>query len=338
MTIRLLSATALAACFVATPVLAQPEPLDGDPDEINFGIISTESQQNLQRQWEPFLEDMEEALGMPVNAFYASDYAGVIEAMRFGQVTVAWFGNASAMQAVDRAGGEIFARSVKLDGSQGYYSHIITHVDSEMESLEDLLAHCGDGTIDFGMGDPNSTSGFLVPSYYVFAQNDVNPQECFATVRNANHETNLMAVANGQVHAAANNSEQIARSEANAPDAAANIKVIWTSPLIPSDPLVMRSDLSDELKGAITEFFLTYGVEGDNVEEELEILASISDGQAPYTAADNTQLLPIRQLALFRERTRIENDEDMDEAEKEAALAEIDAELEALEAEIEANQ
>ena len=329
---RMLSVAALAATVMtATPVLAQPEPLEGDPEEINFGIISTESTQNLRRQWEPLLEDMEESLGMTVNAFYASDYAGVIEAMRFGQVVVAWFGNASAIQAVDRAGGEIFARQVKLDGTQGYYSHILVHADSEIQSLDDLFAHCGDGTVDFGMGDPNSTSGFLVPSYYVFAQNDVDPRECFATVRNANHETNLMAVANGQVTAATNNSEQVARSQANVPEAAAQVRVIWTSPLIPSDPLVFRADLSEDLKNRLRAFFLSYGRIGDNVDGALEALAGLSDGHQPYTHASNAQLYPIRQLRLFRDRLGVLADENLDDAEKEERVAEIDAELALLE-------
>ena len=324
--LRTLLASSLLTVCAATASAQDYQPLEGDPAEINFGIISTESTQNLRRQWEPFLEDMSEALDMPVNAFYASDYAGVIEAMRFGQVTVAWFGNASAIQAVDLAGGEVFARQTKTDGTEGYYAHILVNVDSPFQTLDDLLAACGTG-LDFGIGDPNSTSGFLVPTFYVFAQNNVNPNECFENVRNANHETNLMAVANGQVDAAANNSEQVARSQANAPDAAANIRVIWTSPLIPSDPIVYRRDLSRELRDRIRAFFLAYGRLGPNVEEELEVLGGMTDGLGPFTNSSNDQLLPIRGLRLYRERLEIEADDDLDDAERAAALAEIDAEL-----------
>ena len=324
--LRTLLASSLLTVCAATASAQDYQPLEGDPAEINFGIISTESTQNLRRQWEPFLEDMSEALDMPVNAFYASDYAGVIEAMRFGQVTVAWFGNASAIQAVDLAGGEVFARQTKTDGTEGYYAHILVNVDSPFQTLDDLLAACGTG-LDFGIGDPNSTSGFLVPTFYVFAQNNVNPNECFENVRNANHETNLMAVANGQVDAAANNSEQVARSQANAPDAAANIRVIWTSPLIPSDPIVYRRDLSRELRDRIRAFFLAHGRLGPNVEEELEVLDGITDGLDPPTNSSNDQLLPIRGLRLYRERLEIEADDDLDDAERAAALAEIDAEL-----------
>ena len=67
---------------------------------LNFGIISTESSAGLKTSFGPFLEDMEDALDIEVRPFFAPDYAGVIEAMRFKKVHVAWFGNKSAMEAV----------------------------------------------------------------------------------------------------------------------------------------------------------------------------------------------------------------------------------------------
>ena len=323
--------TALAAAVLAVfalaagPLKADFQPLEADPDEINFGIISTESTSNLKRQWIPFLEDMEEKLGMKVNPFFAPDYAGVIEAMRFGKVTVAWFGNKSAMEAVDRAGAEIFAQQVKTDGRIGYKSVVLVHKDSPINSLEDLLT-C-DKSLDFGIGDPNSTSGFLVPSFYVFAKNEVNPKTCFKTVRSANHETNLMAVANQQVDAATNNTEQLDRSAKNAPDAFANIKEIWRSPLIPGDPITYRRDLSRELKDRIKAFFLSYGRFGSERDKELQVLAEISNGLGPFHDSDNRQLYPIRQLALFKDKMKFENDERMDPQEKKAKVAEIDDKL-----------
>jgi len=323
---KLLSVAAVAAtALTASVASADYRPLDGDPKEINFGIISTESTSNLKEQWLPFMEDMEKALGMKVNAFFAPDYAGTIEAMRFGKVHVAWFGNKSGMEAVDRAGGEVFVQTSKSDGSQGYYSHIITHVDNtHINSLKDIFK-C-DKSLNFGIGDPNSTSGFLVPSYYVFAQNGVDPKKCFKTVRNANHETNLMATANKQVHVAANNSEQIGRSKLKAPKAAANIKVIWTSPLIPSDPMVYRKDLSKDLKSRIKAFFLGYGRMGD-VERARTVLGNISDGQGLFMESNNTQLYPIRQLALFKDKLKIQNSGGASEAEKEKKITAIDKRL-----------
>ena len=75
------------------------------PVEINFGVISTEASTNQKKNWEPFLQAIAKSTGLKVNGFYATDYAGVIEAMRFNKVQVAWFGNKSGMEAADRAGG-----------------------------------------------------------------------------------------------------------------------------------------------------------------------------------------------------------------------------------------
>ena len=74
------------------------------PKELNFGIISTESASALEASFRPFLDDLQDYMGIPVKSFFASDYAGVIEGMRFDKVDVAWFGNKSAIEAVDRAG------------------------------------------------------------------------------------------------------------------------------------------------------------------------------------------------------------------------------------------
>lgn len=318
--------TVVAAAMMATGAAkAEYKPLDKDPEVINLGIISTESTSNLKEQWLPFLADMEKTLGMKVEAFFAPDYAGIIEAMRFGKVHVAWYGNKSAIEAVDRAGGEVFVKTTKADGSQGYYSHIITHVDNkDINTVEDILK-C-DKSLDFGAGDPNSTSGFLVPGYYVFAKNNIEPKDCFKTNRAANHETNLLAVANKQAHIATNNSEQIARTQQKQPDVAKNIKVIWTSPLIPSDPMVYRKDMSEELKTRIKAFFLGYGRIGD-VEHAKAVLGGMSDGQGLYLSSDNTQLYPVRQLEYFKNKLKVESSEGLSNEEKQAKAKEIDAQL-----------
>jgi len=329
--LRKLVTTLVGAALISTSAFAEQnfKPLNGDPKEINFGIISTESSMQLKKSWTPFLKDMEEALGMKVKPFFASDYAGIIEGMRFGKVHVAWYGNKSAIEAVDRAGAEVFVQEVKADGTQGYYSHILAHSKNDkLNSLDDLLK-C-DGKLNFGIGDPNSTSGFLVPSYYVFAMNNVDPKKCFKTVRNANHETNLMAVANKQVDAASNNSEQILRSKDKAPKAAANIKVIWTSPLIPADPITYRKDLSKSLKAKIKGFFLGYGRLGDNVAEQKKVLFELGTGGGGYTDSNNAQLYPVRQLKLFKEKLQAESNKNLSASEKQTKVAKIEDQLKEL--------
>lgn len=176
--------------------------------------------------------------------------------MRFNKVDIAWYGNLSAMEAVDRANGQVFAQTVAADGSPGYWSVLIVNKDSPINNLNDMLAKRKELT--FGNGDPNSTSGFLVPGYYVFAKNNVSASDFKRTV-NASHETNALAVANKQVDVATNNTENLDKLKTSAPDKLKEIKVIWKSPLIPGDPIVWRKNLSENTKDKVYDFFMNYG-------------------------------------------------------------------------------
>jgi phosphonate transport system substrate-binding protein len=313
---RFAGATLMAALPLAS--LAQ------DLKEINFGIISTESSQNLKSDWQPVLDDMAKKLGMKVNGFFASDYAGIIEGMRFNKVQVAWFGNKSAMEAVDRASGEVFAQMINADGTLGYYSHLIVHKDSPIKSLDDMLKQ--GKNLSFGNGDPNSTSGFLVPGYYVFSQNNIDPKTFFKVSRGANHESNALAVANKQVDVATNNSENLDKIKDKLPGKFNDIRVIWTSPLIPSDPLVIRKDMAEPLKGKVKEFFYNYGKGSQQEKDNLYKLSKLSS----FKVSTNSQLIPIRQLELFKDRNKIDADVSLAAADKQSKLADIDRQLAAL--------
>jgi phosphonate transport system substrate-binding protein len=308
----------VALGLAAVPAKAQTK-------EINFGIISTEASSNLKTIFNPWLDEMSKQTGLKVNAFFASDYAGIIEGMRFNKVQVAWLGNASAMQAVDRAGGEVFAQTIPANGLPGYYAHILVHKDSAFQKLDDILK-C-DKTLDFGIGDPNSTSGYLVPNTFIFAAKGIDPKECFKTVRNANHEANALAAANKLVSASTNNSENLDRLEKTNPEARKNIRVIWTSPLIASDPLVWRKDLDDATKKKVTDFIFGYGKSG-NAEADAkatEVLKGLT--WSGFKTSTNEQLLPIRQMEFTKELAKIQADEKMAEADKKAKIDELKAKI-----------
>lgn len=312
---KLFASVALVAA-VTTPALAEV------PKEINFGIIATESSQILKQDWQPLLDDMSKRTGIKVNAFFAPDYAGVIEGMRFNKVQVAWHGNKSGMEAVDRSSGEIFAKVVPLNGSPGYWSLLITHKDSPYKTLDDVLKHGKD--INFGNGDPNSTSGFLVPSYYVFALNHIEPKTHFKTNRAANHETNLMAVINKQVDVATNNTENWDKFAARFPDKIKDVRIIWKSPLIPADPMVWRKDLDSEAKAKIRNFMLAYGT-GPDAAREQSVLNKLT--YKGFSESSNSQLIPIRQLELFKLKSKLETDTTMSAEQKQAKLEEINKKL-----------
>lgn len=320
MTYKTVAALAFTSMFSVCTLLGTAHAEEQAP-ALNFGIISTESQQNLKPQWDPFLKDMEKKLGMKVNAFFAPDYAGIIQGMRFNKVDIAWYGNLSAMEAVDRANGQVFAQTVAADGSPGYWSVLIVNKDSPINNVQEMLAKKKDLT--FGNGDPNSTSGYLVPGYYVFAKNNTAASDFKRTV-NANHETNALAVANKQVDVATNNTENLDRLKITAPEKFKDLKVIWKSPLIPGDPIVWRKNLSEDAKQKIYGFFMNYG----KTQEEQQVLKGLS--WAPFRPSSDLQLVPIRQLSLFKQTQTIKANEGLSPTDKATKTAALQAQMDDL--------
>jgi phosphonate transport system substrate-binding protein len=304
-----------AALLAAAPALQA----QATQREVSFGIISTESSANLKTAWQPFLEDMEKATGLKIKAFFAPDYAGVIEGMRFNKVQVAWMGNKSGMEAVDRASAEVFAKVTQADGAPGYWSLMIVHKDSPLKTLDDVLKQRQNLTL--GFGDPNSTSGSLIPGYYAFSMNKVDPVKDFKRTLRANHETNMLAVANKQVDVATVASDGVERMKMKMPEKAAELREIWRSPLIPSDPMLWRKDLDTDTKKKLRDFMLAYGKDP----REKEVMRVLTWGG--FIPSDNGQLTPIRQLELVRERQKVEADAAMAADDKANRLKDIDARL-----------
>lgn len=295
--------------------------------KIKFGIISTESQANQKPIWEPFIKEMEKQVGIPVEAKYVTQYAGVIEAMKTGDVQIAWYGGKSYVEAARRSNAEVFAQTVNDDGSKGYVSHLITNKDSKIateakalgENKGDEYVIKNSKDLTFAFNDPNSTSGFLVPSFYVFAQNGVNPKEAFKRlIFSGSHEATALAVANKQVDVATNNSESLARLEETNPKARKNIEVIWTSALIPSDPIAYRKDLPEDIKKKIQDFFYNY--------KDEKVLKPL--GWQGFVPAEDKTWNTIRELEIAKKQAEVKSNKDLSEEEKEKQLEELKKQLE----------
>jgi phosphonate transport system substrate-binding protein len=161
-----------------------------------------------------------------------------------------------------------------------------------------------------------------VPGYYVFAKNNVDAATAFKRTLNSSHEVNALSVAKGQLDVATFNTESWDRLEVTQPDKAALLKVIWKSPMIPADPLVWSKALSDSEKHKIRDFIFNYG---DTDSEKRPCSPACRLGK--FLKSSDDQLLPIRQLELFKQRTTISADTKLSAADKARKLKDIDAEL-----------
>jgi phosphonate transport system substrate-binding protein len=261
--------------------------------DVHFSVLSTESTQAMSGYWKPILDDMRKQTGLEITPYYSNNYTLLVEALRFKKTDAGWFSNQSGLEAVRRGGGEVFARTFSPSGIDGYTSVLIVNAKSPL-TLEKVLK-CNK-TLSFGLGDVLSTSGTLAPMTYLFAPRNVRPIDCFKQVRSgSSHQTNLMAVANGQLDVATNNSTSLMLNEQNGGREAGRVRVIWRSPVLPEDPIIWRKDLDPRVKEKLRQFFLTYG-QGDSPEAARArgYMAKVHVGG--FKPADDNHLLPVREM------------------------------------------
>jgi phosphonate transport system substrate-binding protein len=264
----------------------------GAPTELTFSILSADGQASSGPLWQPLLDDMSRAVGVPVRPYFGSNYTILVEAMRGGHTQVAWFSAKPALEAVDRADAEVIARIVDPEGRDSYQSTLIVRAGSGI-TLEQVLA-CGK-QYDFGIGDAQSTSGTLAPMTFLFNARGIVPASCFKTVRSANHQANAFAVATGVVDVATSNTVNTVFLTRQNPQIAAQIQEIWQSPPIPESGIVVREDLDPALKEKVRSFFLTYGRgEGAEAERQRAVLAGLNYSR--FNAADDSYLNPVREM------------------------------------------
>lgn len=271
----------------------------GAPKEIVFSILSAEGQASSGPLWQPLLDDMSKAIGVPVKPFFAGNYNVLIEAMRFNQTQVAWFSAKPALEAVDRAQGEVVARIVDPEGRDSYRSTLIVKKGSGI-TLAKVLA-CGK-QYDFGIGDAQSTSGTLAPMTFLFNPRGIVPGECFRTVRSASHQANAFSVATGVEDISTSNTVNTVFMQRENPQLAAQLEDIWTSPPIPESGIVLREDLDPALKEKIRSFFLTYG-KGQSAEAARQRQVLLSLNYSEFRAADDSYLDPVREMVADQQLT-----------------------------------
>jgi phosphonate transport system substrate-binding protein len=228
--------------------------------ELVMGLIPADNNEEMIKTFEPMRAYLEKKLGQKVKMFTATDYAGVIEAMKKKRVDIAWFGPLSYYLAEQEAGAEAFAVGIR-EGSNSptYKSIIVTPCDSGIKSIMDLKGK------SVAFVDPASTSGGLMPTYMVKQATGMMPQQFFGKFTYAgSHDAAELAVKNKTVDAAADNDITYPKMlEKGLITKESNCIIAESSPL-PGSPLVYRGDLPKKLKAEIRDAIL-------NADKEIKV-------------------------------------------------------------------
>ena len=235
-----------------------------DITEFRIGLLGGENAQDRLNNNECLRAYTEELLGVPTRLFAPADYNGVIQGLLGGSLDMAWLGASSyaAIYLEDANAVEPVLVKTNLDGSFSYHSIGFARKDSGITSLEDMQGKV------FGFGDPNSTSGYLLPSAEI-------PQATGATMESGDyfgevkftggHEQTIVAVFNGDIDGGVTWADGLGNWEDGYNSGALRRAVdaglvdmnelveIWKSKPIPEGPVVLRKALPDDVKAKMVE-------------------------------------------------------------------------------------
>ena len=217
-------------------------------DKLTIGLIPSEDSQAMIESSKQVIDDLQAKIGMPVVPFVASDYNGIIEALRSGKLDVAYLGPFSYVLATSVADVEAFSVAVtKKTGQSAYKSVILARKDSGIHSLADLKGHT------FAFVDPSSASGHLFPKAGL-EQAGFAPDSLFKRVIfSGSHDASILAVENKKVDAAAVADRIFASAVAKGVVKQDDFEIVWSSKPIPESPMVWRKALDPQLKKKIAD-------------------------------------------------------------------------------------
>jgi phosphonate transport system substrate-binding protein len=246
--------TALIFAALSRPVMADGPDGLAEAGVLKVGIIPAEDGRAVVRQSKEVMDQISNALNMKTEIFVGSDYNATIEALRSNKVDVALMGAFGYVLATTQAPVDAFAVTVTAaSNSPDYHSIIIARKDeADLTSLDSLKGHT------FAFVDPSSTSGSLMPKAAMLDDHIVPESDLKKVIYSGGHDASILAVAEGKVDAASVADRIYAIACAKKATDCDKLKVIWTSPSIPNDPLFYRKAISEGMKKKIREAF--YGI------------------------------------------------------------------------------
>ena len=300
------AAVTLGACALAsTAALAQD--WRSDLPAFRVGLLGGENDADRLRDNACLEEDLEALLGIDVQLFPAPDYAGVMQGLLAGQLDYAQLGASSyaGIYLQDPEAVEPIFVSSESDGATGYYSVMYTRADSGITSFEEMQGR------SLAFADPNSTSGYLVPLAEL-TRMGVDIESYFSeTGFGGGHEQAVVAVLNGQydagvtwVSGVGDPAEGYTRGNLrsmidNGLLNMADLRIIWQSSQIPNGPIVLRTDLPQEVKDIVTAYLATL------LETDPACYYSVTAGEGQgFYAVDHDFFVPVVEMRRMQTGSR----------------------------------
>jgi phosphonate transport system substrate-binding protein len=253
--------------FSAVSVLAMATSMAhaADLKEFRVGILGGENETDRLRNYQCLADHLKTEFGFEkVSLFPAADYDGVIQGLLGGTLDFAELGASGYANVYIKDENAVtpILTTKQVDGSTGYYSLGLALKSSGIKTIADAKGK------RLGYADPDSTSGYLIPLTQIPKTTGIPNDQFFASTQfNGGHENNILAVRDGKVDVAVDDSSGIGDFKDGFTSGSFHKVVakgavdpndfveVWRSGLIPNGPLVVRTALGDEWKAKLTDFF-----------------------------------------------------------------------------------
>jgi phosphonate transport system substrate-binding protein len=249
---------------------------------LRLAMIPTTDPGKIVRESQPLVNYLEKETGSRVELVVPTNYAAVVEAIANDRVDIAYLGGFTFVQASQRAGVQPL---VQRERDQNFHSVFITQPGSGISALADMKGH------SFAFGDVNSTSGHLMPAYYMRAAG-IDPGGLTKTLYTGGHDATALAVANGKVDAGAMDELVLASMLKSGKVAASQVKVFYTTPAFFDYVWAARKGLDPKLHDGFAAAFLKLDASNAENKAVLDLLSATK-----YVRADDASYDKLRQAA-----------------------------------------
>jgi phosphonate transport system substrate-binding protein len=286
LTRRHATAMALGSLF-GLPHVARAQ---GAPLQFGVGMFQPDREKN-DATYRPLAAHLAQRLGRPVELRTVDSWEGLAKSLANGETDLALMGPWGYVLANHFAEAQVVS-TILYQGNPEYFAMIVTHPDSGLNSIDDLLGPKGKGR-SFAFGDKGSTSGYLIP-FFEFQKRGIDPEKHFARVLYTKHQAIQTQVTAGQLDAGADFNRNRDVMIAQGLISAARSKVIWQSAPLPNDAFAVSAALAKDtafvkrLQAALAEV-------GPLLASQPSLLPANYTG---FVARDNTFYKPIRDAGL----------------------------------------
>lgn len=248
--LRLLRAAAVAAVLggAACGAAAQPK--------LTLGILPVEGPLETRNDWSPFAAGIAQALGVPTQLAAATSYDAMADALRNGTVDLALLSGSLAVDAVSRHDMTVVARALPANPAR-HRAVLVSRRGAAPATLDQMLMRPGYWKL--ARGDTRSLSGYLMPQLRLFLPRGLRMEAFFFAEVPGSPQTNMLAVANGEVDVGLTTGSELARFKERFPNEYARIAVLWQSDPLPAALVVARRALPEPVRARLGAYLAGLG-------------------------------------------------------------------------------